>query len=126
MSFPATFYALLRNQQYLTVVGATTETYSDKTIYDGTTYRDDPVQLLNVPLGAIDPDTDRNQSLRDTYIGSASLVAAGVADPVSHTAPRFEAKKRTMIVWTNGADTVGECWADQFVGISSSVPRFVQ
>lgn len=109
-------YVLLRNQQYLTVENAQTETFVDQTVYDGETYRNSLpagyigrswVSSINDPFG---PSPDSPESKDDSFTG---------------TVPFFLQKTRTLIRWSNGADVVGECWQDQFIGISSSVPRFV-
>lgn len=127
--FPDPLIVLLRGQQTLTITGALSETAVDETIYDGTTYRDDPTQLLNVPAPGVEANFTAGDAQRGTYTGSNSFVAAGVADPVAHVAPRFHAKKRTMMKWWDGAagtgNVVGKCWADQFIGYGDSA-QFIQ
>lgn len=73
-------------------------TWVDDTVYDLTTYRDDPTGVLN----ASDLAQSGPTAVMQTYIGSASLVATGVSDVISHTAPRFEAKKRTRVCFWSG------------------------
>lgn len=129
MAFPDPLIVLLRGQQKLSIVGAVSETAVDETIYDASTYRDDPVQLLNLPAPGLEASFTSNQNLRDTYVGSAALVATGLSDLVSHTAPRFHAKKRTMMKWWDAAggtgNVVGKCWADQFIGYGDEA-TFIQ
>lgn len=129
MALPTPLTILLRGQQTLTVTDAVSETSVDIDFYDGTTYRDDPVQLLNVPAPGVSANFTAGETLRYTYVGSNATVPAGVADPVSHTAPRFHEKKRSMMLWWDGAggtgNVVGKCWADQFIGYGDSA-QFIQ
>jgi hypothetical protein len=129
MALPTPLTILLRGQQTLTVTDAVSETSVDIDFYDGTTYRDDPVALLNVPAPGVAANFTAGDASRHTYTGSASFVAAGVADPVAHVAPRFHQKKRSMMLWWDGAagtgNVVGKCWADQFIGYGDSA-QFIQ
>lgn len=116
MAYPSPMYVLLRNQQYLTVENAQTESLDIETdYYDSETYRN------TLPAGYIGR----------AWASSITIPFASPASPetkddnVNLVAPHPLQKSRTMIRWLNGADVVGECWADQFIGISSAVPRFV-
>lgn len=116
-AFPDPMYVLLKGQVYLTVVGANVQTPTDQIIYDTEVYR----RLM--PAG---------------YIGRAWQGTAMVFPPVTPalpeakddnftgTAPTPMPKTRTRITWTKtNGDFCGECWADQYIGYSSAVPKFV-
>jgi hypothetical protein len=62
---------------------------SNVVIYNGETYRDNPVDLLYTP---------NTTTLTQTYVGSNAVVAAGLSDLVSHTAPRYKGLQVTL--WT--------------------------
>lgn len=116
MPFPTPMYVLLRNQQYLTVENAETETFDDKLVYDGETYRNE------LPAGYIGRLYANSVAIPFVSPGSPE----SLDDRVTATAPFPLEKTRTMIVWADlDGDTVGECWADQFIGISSAIPKFV-
>lgn len=127
MAFPSPLYIQLRNLTYMTVTGAASVTLDDAgnvvEVYDLTTHRD----LLDA--GAI------GRSWSSSGAGYVMPQISGTIpeaydDRINHVVPRDTMKKRTMFIWWDGANGTGEkvamCWADQFVGYSDSIPRFIQ
>lgn len=107
-------YILLQGQQYLTVLNATTRTDTDEEVYDGEPYRN----LL--PAGYL--GRAWASTITPPLSGTGEPEAA---DDIVNAVPPWPLKKtRTMFTWTDGASTVGECWADQYIGISSAPPKF--
>ncbi len=84
-------------------------TYVDVTMFDLGNYRDDPQGLINTPVTGAAVTNPATHALSETYIGSSTLVAAGVSDVVSHTAPRNESKKWTQIRFWSGKAGTASC-----------------
>ncbi len=94
---------------------------SNIVIYDGSTYRDDPVDLLATDVAAVASNT-----IAETYIGSATVVAAGLSDLVAHVAPRYWGKQRTLWSFSRTISAVAAfthvLWADLISGTCSHAP----
>ncbi len=117
----------MKETVYLTLEGGIVQPLSDVSdeldtsnvvVYDGSTYRDDPRDVLNGNQTAT--------GVANTYIGSASFVAAGVADPIAHVAPRYLGKQRTL--WSfprnDGSNALFThvTWADLVLATGSHPP----
>jgi hypothetical protein len=106
---------------------------SNVVIYNGETYRDDPIEMLGYPVA--DGEALDTASLADAQMGSpltlysghskaintagtaSSTPAAYASDVITHTAPRYKGIQRTLWsfareVSSGVAGFTHVCWAD--------------
>ncbi len=111
---------------------------SNVVVYDGETYRDDPVNLLNLPyVGNSTDTTDANTGGGySVYQGHAkalnsaatasSTPAAYASDLVTHTAPRYKGKQATLWSFSRTVEGVAAfthvLWASNIMGTCSHAP----
>lgn len=141
MAFPSTVYALLKNLTYMEITGAASVTIDEATnvkdVYDMDTHRNlfdagsigrDWVSTFGGSVTAA--VTNNAFTFNNATIDPATEAPELFDDRLSKTPPEPTLKQRTMIIWWSAAagtgDQVAMCWADQFVGYSGAIPRFVQ
>lgn len=111
--------------------------------YDEENYRDSYTQLIaslqgNVGgadsatlLATAGPASAITKGTPDTAAPSAAVITGlfSTSDEVMHIPPRPELKKRTMLFFYNAATSAGSvvfsCWADEYIGLSTSAFTYI-
>lgn len=114
-------------------------TPSNVVIYDGSTYRDDPKDVLGVATSLASVTDDIYTAMAagiNLYAGHAKAInqaaaasstpAVYAADPITHTAPRYHGKQRTLWSFTRTVSAVAAfthvIWGDWVIGTCSHAP----
>lgn len=130
MAFTAeNIYVVLEGGTVLVITDVTDEkTASDVVIYDGETYRDDlsggtggTSPSHEVSLGT-SPTPTPSGGTAESILGYTANAYTSYSDVVTHTAPRYKGKQRTLWSFPRASKFTHVTWADLVQGTSALAP----